>query len=111
MFTKKGVDIVQVTEENHFDADYEFTAKQGFQVAFAFTHFFAPFLSGLDPSIGEIKFSRVSLGQGDNGLPFVTQTELESHPCTREELGLEESQNKKFMPIRESYREIFEAEY
>ena len=60
-------------------------------MAFAFTHFFKPFLSGLDPSIGEIKFSRISFGPGENGLPFLETTEIESHPCTREELGLEES--------------------
>ena len=57
MFTKKGVDVIEVTSENHFDDQYEFTASQGLQVAIAFF----PSIQNvdqfqLDPSYGEIKF-------------------------------------------------------
>ena len=53
MFTKKGVDVIEVTSENHFDDQYEFTASQGLQIAFAII---TSDQSQLDPSYGEIKF-------------------------------------------------------
>ena len=53
MFTKKGVDVIEVTSVNHFDDQYVVTASQGLQVAFAVI---PSDFSQLDPSYGEIKF-------------------------------------------------------
>ena len=112
MFTKKGVDVIQVTSENYFDDQYEFTASKGFQVAFAFIS--SPLnseLYQLDPSYGEFKFQRTEYGLQEDGTPYFNVTPIPSHRCSAEELGVNGSSKAKFMPIKENYRQLFEAVY
>mmetsp|Transcript_14907 Transcript_14907/g.20202 ORF Transcript_14907/g.20202 Transcript_14907/m.20202 type:complete len:84 (+) Transcript_14907:360-611(+) len=57
----------------------------------------------LDPSIGELSFSTYSWGNDENGNPFNGGGVLKSHPCTRDELNLEDnSVDPKFNKAHES---------
>ena len=54
-----------------------------------------------DKSYGELTFATSEWGFKD-GEPYVEYTDLESHPCSEEELGFENGDETIFMPITES---------
>ena len=100
--TKKGVDIASATYDSYFDDEYEFSSKDGLNFAMAFTAYDDVEEPILDPSYGKIVFNSYSWGQSEE-----TQSgriRIESHACTREELGLDDEKSGKFYPIRESIR-------
>ena len=45
----------------------------------------------------------------EDGSPYFAVTDIESHKCSKEELGLAESTETKFMPIRDSYKLFLES--
>ena len=56
----------------------------------------------LDPSVGRLEFTRFVWGVGEDGKYFIDPYEIKSHPCTREELGLDNQKGQSssnFMPI------------
>ena len=56
----------------------------------------------LDKSYGELIFTKNVWGMNEDGTPFWFWTELETYPCSKEELGIDNSEGKKsrFMPIK-----------
>ena len=98
---KKSIDILQAVRENHFDDTHEFTNQQGLNIAAMVVNPFNPATHQLiDPSFGRIKFSRSHWRVNEQGKFQLDFTELESHVCTSEELGLSGS-NSAFWPINE----------
>ena len=56
----------------------------------------------LDPSIARFVFRRYEWGYDPDEEEYARIFEIESHECTREELGLSQGNTKsKFMPIHE----------
>ena len=90
---KKDVDIMSSLQKNYFSADYVFDYSQGLNFAFAFTAYDQVAEDILDPSYGEIAFSRYEWGMDSDGEYFVRIKEIPSHTCTKEELGLEGAAN------------------
>ena len=72
------------------------------------TNFFDPDMPDFDKSYGELYFSRFGFGVDENGQNFFINERLESHRCTREELGLESGPKTKFMPLSETSRRYAE---
>ena len=52
------MDILSAKQRYHFQDDYKFSAEQGFNIAVGLTDFDNESEPILDPSIGEIVFSR-----------------------------------------------------
>ena len=105
---KKNIDIVQAVKENHFDQSHVFGAKQGLNIAVAVYNILEPEPGTedlIDPSYGKIKFSLLKYGKDENGLRGREYTELETHICTPEELGLS-GHDHKFSPISTSYENV-----
>ena len=94
------VHIVEAARLNHFQEDNVFNYKMGFNAAVAFTAWDSEREPILDPTIGELYFYYIEWGFNDDGTIFVNQGKLDSHPCTREELGIDKG-DSKFMPIHE----------
>ena len=61
-----------------------------------------------DESYGEFRFIRYSFGVDENGQNFLNDERLESHRCSKEELGLENGPKTKFMPLIESSKRYAE---
>ena len=85
--------------DSYFDGSYVFTNEQGFNVAVGLE-------MPLDPSIGRIAFLKTNWGYDENNEYYIFSREIESHKCTKEELGLTtRSGASKFMPIHESSKQ------
>ena len=97
---KKDVDILFSTQKNYFNETYVFDHDKGLNFAVGFTAFDTETEDILDPSYGRIAFIKHAWGTDENGVPFSVYEEIESHTCTKEELGLE-GDNSRFMPIEE----------
>ena len=77
---KKSIDIVQAVKENHFDSSDVFSYNQGLNVAVAVLNPFDPIThQHIDPSYGEIRITRTSWGQDENGEFFISRPVLKSH--------------------------------
>ena len=76
------------TQKRHYDENYVFNYEQGMNLAFAFTAYDSETENILLPEYGKISFNRYSWGVRESGEYFVTVDEIQSHTCTREELGL-----------------------
>ena len=72
------------------------------------TSFFDPSIPDFDLSYGELYYSRFSFGIDENGQNYLNNDRLKSHRCSREELGLENGPNTKFMPLIETSRRYAE---
>ena len=101
---KKSVDIVQAVIENHFDDEYVFDSEKGFNFAVAVFNPFDPSTHKLpDPQFGRIKVSKLTWGPDENGVFSISNIELDTHPCSPEELGLSGSDHS-IWPINESQK-------
>ena len=86
---KKSIDIVQAVVENYFDDEYIFDAGQGLNFAVGVLNPFDPeTIKPLDPSFGRIRVTKLDWGADENNSFRNTLTELETHMCSSEELGL-----------------------
>ena len=102
-YTKKDIDIQYSTQDAYFTDDDVFDFKQGLNFAMAFTAYDNEIEPILDASYGRIVFNEYTWGgldENGNFLPAVVK-EIESHTCSREELGLE-GKNSAFQPITEN---------
>ena len=89
------------TQTNFFDSNYVFDYDAGLNFAIAFTDTDKETENILDPSYGNISFMRYAWGNDDEGNYYEVVEEIESHQCTKEELGIE-GDNSSFMPISEN---------
>ena len=97
MIGKGKVDIVAATQEDYFTADDSFGADQGLSFAIAFSSQNDNFEYELQPEMGSIVFTVSKWGFDENGELKFTETPLESHVCSLEELHLtEDTSNAKF---------------
>lgn len=102
---KLSVDIMTSVQRAHFSADYVFDHEQGLNFAIGFTAFDSETEDILDPSYGKIAFMKYEWGERESGDYFSEYTEIPSHTCTKEELGIEGA-NTLFMPIPENQRKL-----
>ena len=87
--------------EDHFESSHTFTASQGLNMAFTVVNPFSRHLiEPLDPSYGRIRFRKFQWGLDRKGAFYLQETELKSHACSREELGMSGS-DPKFWPTEE----------
>ena len=84
-----------MAELQHFySSEDTFGAEQGLNIAVAPWGYGAAFSNGkLDPTYAKIK--AVSYGWNSEGEYW---NELNTHPCSMDELGLTENSNSQFMP-------------
>ena len=64
----------------------------------------------LDKAYGEIVFTSNAWGTNENGTFFWKWTDLETYPCSTEELGIDRTEGKKsrFMPFHYSSKKTVE---
>lgn len=100
LFTRGSVNVVSTVQDNFIKKDERFGPDKGFAIAAAWSANLAVTFD-LDPSIGEMIFVATEWGYDENGEFKMTNTEIPSHKCSLEELGLEGT-NHKFMPAAET---------
>ena len=98
---KLSVDIMTSVQRAHFSSDYVFDHEQVLNFAIGFTAFDSETEDILDPSYGKITFMKYEWGERESGDYFSEYTEIPSHTCTKEELGIE-GPNTLLMPIPEN---------
>ena len=92
LISKQQVDVISAINEEFYDETLNFTETKGLSFAFALP-------GNPDISYAQIKYY-VSDYNYEVPQPYSLFYEIESHNCTKEELGLS-GDNSKFMPIRE----------
>ena len=98
LINKKDVDVLSVVNKNFYDSKYIFDYSKGFNVAVAFTASDNQSEYILDPTYGRLVFEKVSWGTDENGSFFTNYEEMDTHICTKDELGLGDPEGMKFMP-------------
>ena len=98
---RKDVDITLSIKDTHFPDSYSFTGKHGFNIAVALSSFDSSKESQLPPEYGYIKFQMSRWEVLENGEIDFRLIDVDSHPCSEEELGLT-GNNSKFYPIHET---------
>ena len=93
MISKKDIDILTALYDSYLDSDFDFGAKQGFNIAIKWQSL-ADEKETLDPSIGKLSFKYSEWGYQEDGKYFEEEGEIENHICTHEELGLTGNQNQ-----------------
>ena len=100
LLNKKDVNIFSALAESYFDSDYVFGAEQGLNIAVAVTDIYS--LSEdqtIDPDYGRIRVAIWSWTLlPEKGEFELRDTEIETHRCSMEELGLI-GNDSKFMPV------------
>ena len=100
LLMRKDVDVISTVNDLHFDDSFIFKSENGFNVAEAFTRYDDEKEWILDPSYGELLFNSYTWGPENDGSYFTERKKLESHICTREELGLgDDKSNSLFLPL------------
>ena len=101
MLNRLDTDIIGSTDDRFFSSDYVFDFKQGLNYAVAFSAYDSNQEIILDPSYGELRFRAYTWGRDPvTGESFLRHDPIPTHPCTREELGLEgEEAQSRFFPI------------
>ena len=90
-------------KENHFDDSHVFSAKQGLNIAVGVYQPNDPITHQLlDPSYGRIRFLKWRQETLDNGDVNWHISEISSHPCSSEELGLSGRDHKFFSAAKSS---------
>ena len=85
----KDVDLITSVELNAFGMEDTFDSTSGFMVAVALSDYLDEDKAGIDPTIGELVFTHYKWGQDADGKSFTGRYQVPSHPCSKEELGLE----------------------
>ena len=110
----KGLTVLTATRDPNLDDVEEFISKQGFNLAVGFTTNEDSQTYSLDPSYGELVLSSVEKGYSEDGKPFMKRRAINSHSCTRKELGLNDGQEKQdasFYPLHKSSKTAMEIDW
>ena len=92
---KKEVSILSSKKELYFSETDRFTFGHGLNFAVGYTGFDSEINWSLDPRYGEIVVNSYSWGYDDvDGKPYTKRVPIQTHNCTREELGLEGDPSK-----------------
>ena len=90
--------MMSTTKEYYYDTDYVMDRSKFLNLAVALSGFDNEHENILDPSIAELKFYADSWDVDDAGnLVGLENIQLESHFCSKEELGLT-GKNSRFLP-------------
>ena len=100
-YEKKKFDILQTSIEGHYPEEYVFSWDSGFNIAVAFTAYDNERENILDPSIGELGIYISEWGD-ENGELFLRDIKLDTHQCSREELGLEGNDSSFFPTVEKN---------
>ena len=112
LISRDDINVLVANREFFFEDDYLFDYKQGLNIAAAFVDYSAGHHESiLDPTYGELVYKSYEWGTDlDNpDSTYSGRTSIPSHPCSRDELGLEGADQSKshFFPIhKDSYRDI-----
>ena len=99
LLNRLDTNLIGATIDNNFDSDFVFDYSRGFNFAVALTAFNSNQEHILDPSYGELRFRAYSWGRDPvTDESFVGEEPVPSHPCSREELGLEGEAQSRFFP-------------
>ena len=102
LIKRKDVDILSTVKDMHYSPEDEFSYKNGFNFAVAFTAYDSNPEPILDPTYGEIIFNHYEWGPQPDGSYMTERRRINSHTCSREELGLDGDPDKaKFLPVYE----------
>ena len=105
----KDKDVRSVIHDQHFDRDFVFSSKNGLNLAVAFTAYDNEREWILEPAYGDLLIQSYEWGPNPDGTYITKRTPLNTHVCTREELGINEDRSKaRFLPLRELEGEIVE---
>ena len=100
LINAKDVSVLSTINDMYFSPDDAFTYDKGFNIAVGFTAYDSNPEPILDPTIGEVVFNHLRWGPELDGSE---RTRFPNHPCSREELGIEEDRsNAMFMPVYKS---------
>ena len=103
LLNEKDVNIFSALAEGYFDSDYVFGAEQGLNIAVAVTDISYSLFEDqtIDPAYGRIRvLSSAWTLLLEKGEFEVSNTEIETHRCSMEELGLL-GNDSKFMPVNQ----------
>ena len=108
LFERKEVDIITSIARDHFQDNEEFSsADNGFFLAAALTNYDSNTEVLEKPEYGELLIEHYGWGNADIGYSYGSHP-LPNRFCSREEIGLERTENTKIYPIYE--RSIPEVE-
>jgi len=100
LMNRKSVDILSTVSELAFEETDLLTADHGLNFAIGFTAYNNEREWMLPPEYGELVFNSLSWGSHPNGTFYLERKRLQTHPCTKEELGLSEDKSgATFMPF------------
>ena len=103
LVNSKDVNVLSTINDMYYTPDDEFTFDNGFNIAAGFTAYDSNPEPILDPTIGEVVFNHFRWGPEPDGSYITERKRIPDHPCSREELGIEEDRsNSMFMPVYES---------
>lgn len=112
LLLRKDVSTISAINEYHYSEDYKFSYKQGINVAVAFTAYDDETEWILDPSYGTLEYKTYWWGEQEDGTYGVGKDLKKTrHICTREELGLDDLKNARFMPIHPKSESFVEKYY
>ena len=89
---------------NYFSEKEIFEASQGLSFAVGLVDYDGNKEVVFDKTYGEIVFTLASWGINEDESIFSNIPDLETYPCTPEELGLTENDSTRFMPLNEDSR-------
>ena len=106
LISKKDVDVALSISEDHYTPDDVFNHDNGLSIAVAFTAYDNEENWSLDNSYGELVFVAQEWADKQDGSIESSTKRINSHVCSRDELGLNRSGQTKpsFLPVVESSR-------
>lgn len=111
LMTRKDVDILSTISDYHFNEMDRFGYENGFNVAVAFTDYSHDTEWQLDPTYGTLTINSYSWYEQEDDYD-INRVPLDTHNCTREELGLTEGrEGAKFLPAHYSYQAFLETHW
>ena len=112
---KKDISIMLSTVDLFFTDDDLFTYEQGMNIAVGFSGYDSQTEWALDKSYGDLVFNSYSWGNDENGNPFSKREPLDTHICSRENLGLEgPTENAQFFephPGSRAFIELYQKKF
>ena len=102
LMERSDFDIKQSEKAQWFTDQDVFSYENGFNIAVGLTAYDNEKEWILDPTYGELIIQRRGWGTKADGTFGKFSTSMQTHVCTRDELGLDEDRSQaKFMPIAE----------
>ena len=93
LINRRDVDVLSTINDMEIAETDMFNYNNGFNIAVGFTAYDSNTEPILEPSIGELVFNHFTWGEMEDGTYGTTKPKIETHPCTREELGLTEDRS------------------